>query len=50
MRKTNFLLFSFGALGYGLIEILWRGHTHPSMLTAGGICFVYFDKIVKEHN
>ncbi len=45
MRKTNFLLFSFGALGYGLIEILWRGHTHPSMLTAGGICFVFFGKI-----
>ena len=45
MRKTNFLLFSFGALGYGLIEILWRGHTHPSMLTAGGICFVFFSKI-----
>lgn len=45
MKKTNFLLFSFGALGYGLIEILWRGHTHPSMLTAGGICFMFFGKI-----
>lgn len=38
-------MFPIGALGYGLIEILWRGHTHPSMLTAGGICFVFFSKI-----
>ena len=38
-------MFPIGALGYGLIEILWRGYTHPSMLTAGGICFVFFGKI-----
>ncbi len=38
-------MFGFGALGYGLIEILWRGFTHPSMLTAGGICFLFFAKI-----
>ncbi len=38
-------MFGFGALGYGLIEILWRGFTHPSMLTAGGICFLTFAKI-----
>ena len=39
--KTNFVLFGIGALGYGLIEILWRGYTHYSMLTAGGICFCF---------
>lgn len=38
-------MFGFGAIGYGLIEILWRGFTHPSMLTAGGICFMCFAKI-----
>ncbi len=38
-------MFGVGAFGYGLIEILWRGFTHPSMLTAGGICFVFFAKI-----
>ncbi len=38
-------MFGVGALGYGLIEVLWRGFTHPSMLTAGGICFVFFAKI-----
>lgn len=40
--KNKFVLFSIGALGYGLIEILWRGFTHPSMLTAGGVCFCFF--------
>ncbi len=45
MKKPNLILFPIGALGYGLIEILWRGYTHPSMLTLGGICFVFFSKI-----
>lgn len=45
MKNKNLIIFSFGALGYGLIEVLWRGYTHPSMLTAGGICFVFFSKI-----
>jgi uncharacterized membrane protein len=45
LKKANFLIFGFGAVGYGLIEILWRGFTHPSMLTAGGICFLFFAKI-----
>jgi len=44
-QKTNALLFSIGAVGYGLLEILWRGHTHWSMLGAGGICFVFFGNI-----
>ncbi|MBR4072518.1 MAG: hypothetical protein IKK24_01130 [Clostridia bacterium] len=37
--KSGLILFSLGACGYGLIELLWRGHTHWSMLTAGGISF-----------
>lgn len=32
--------FLFGGLGYGLIEVIWRGKTHPSMVMCGGICFV----------
>ena len=40
--KSNVILFSIGAFGYGLIEILWRGYTHWSMLSAGGICFLFF--------
>ena len=45
MKKETLILFPIGALGYGLIEILWRGHTHPSMPFAGGICFTIFGKI-----
>lgn len=29
----------FGGFAYGLIEVLFRGYTHPSMVLAGGICF-----------
>lgn len=38
------LLFTAGGLLYGLIEIVFRGYTHWSMLIAGGICFllIYF--------
>lgn len=41
--RSNFfeILFVFlvGALGYGIIELLWRGKTHYTMLITGGICF-----------
>lgn len=43
--KNSMMLFSIGAVGYGLLEVLWRGYTHWSMLGAGGICFVFFAKI-----
>lgn len=38
-------MFTVGAIGYGLIEILWRGRTHWSMLSAGGLCFVLLGKL-----
>lgn len=44
-NKTNLILFCTGALGYGFLEVLWRGYTHWSMLCAGGICFVFFGKV-----
>ena len=47
-NKIKFQLFSIGAVGYGLIEILWRGYTHPSMLTAGGLCFVFFGTVCQK--
>ncbi len=37
MRK-NIVLFLTGGTVYPLIEIIWRGYTHPSMAAAGGIC------------
>ena len=33
MRMNSFLL---GAAGYPLLELCWRGRTHPSMALAGG--------------
>ena len=29
----------FGGVAYGLIEVIWRGYTHPSMVITGGLCF-----------
>ena len=46
--KCNFTLFGIGAIGYGLIEILWRGRTHPSMLFAGGLSFLGLSKISQK--
>ena len=31
------LLFLLGAVGYPLIELLWRGRTHWTMALAGGV-------------
>ena len=34
------IMFIFGAIGYPLLELLWRGRTHWTMSLAGGICTV----------
>lgn len=34
-----FLVYLLGALGYGGLELLWRGRTHWTMLLLGGLCF-----------
>lgn len=36
----NGLLFVFGGVAYGLIEVVVRQETHWSMLIAGGLCFL----------
>ena len=28
-----------GGIGYGFLEVLWRGYTHSSMILTGGFCF-----------
>ena len=38
--KKCYFIFLTGALGYCLLEILWRGYIHPSMGIAGGISLV----------
>ena len=32
--------FLIGGVGYGLIELMWRGRTHVSMVLTGGACLV----------
>lgn len=44
----NSILFLLGAVGYGITEILWRGHTHWTMLLAGGICFTFYYKLCED--
>ena len=39
LLARNSLKCLFGGVGYGLIEVIWRGYTHPSMVITGGICF-----------
>lgn len=33
------ILFCIGSLVYPLLEIIWRGYTHPTMAIVGGVCF-----------
>ena len=47
--KRDTAIFLIGGVGYGIIEILWRGHTHPTMTIAGGISFLMFSKIAKRY-
>lgn len=44
----NSILFGLGFFGYGLIEILWRGYTHPSMSLAGALCFCFLALIEQK--
>ncbi len=44
----NFITFGLGAFLYALIEIVWRGHTHWSMMIAGGLSFLSFSVISEK--
>lgn len=46
--KNYFILFGIGAFAYGLLEVIWRGHSHWSMMIAGGLSFVAFAVISKK--
>ena len=40
-RKTEALcVFLLGGTVYTLIEMLWRGYSHPTMTLAGGVCML----------
>lgn len=46
--KKHGLLFTIGAIGYALIEILFRGRTHWSMMIAGGLSFIMFSAVAEK--
>ncbi|MBQ8403913.1 MAG: hypothetical protein IJX55_05765 [Clostridia bacterium] len=39
-RQKREIEFLIGGVGYGLIELLWRGETHWSMVITGGACLL----------
>lgn len=41
MRVSAAFHFAVGAVGYPLLELWWRGRTHPSMALAGGAVMLY---------
>ena len=43
--KEYILVWSLGALMYSLVEIMWRGYTHWSMMLTGGVCFLILYKL-----
>lgn len=55
MRRLNefIIVFGFGGIAYSLIEVLFRGHTHWTMLLTGGavfyILYIIFNLIRQEN-
>lgn len=43
--KWDTVVFLLGGVSYSLIEILWRGYTHYTMLLLGGVCFLSLYKL-----
>ena len=39
--KELLTAFVLGGAAYGAIELVWRGHTHWTMVLAGGVCYVF---------
>ena len=50
-RYMMHIKFWLGGIGYGLIELLWRGETHWSMVLTGGGCLLaicYVNKLLSR--
>ena len=43
--KKYLKIYSIGAVGYTILEIIWRGYTHWTMSIVGGLCFSFIYKI-----
>lgn len=38
MKREDLTVLLTGGIGYGLIELCWRGRTHWTMVLTGGLC------------
>ena len=47
IERTALFLF-VGGIGYGLLELFWRGRTHWTMLLLGGVCFLCIGTIRRK--
>ena len=46
--KKDGKIFAAGAVGYFLLETIWRGYSHWSMAAAGGISLLFLIKTFKK--
>lgn len=46
--KKYMLFFALGGAGYAVLELLWRGRTHWTMVIAGGLCFSMFSLVAER--
>lgn len=49
LLQKNILIFFIGAAGYGLLETVFRGYTHWTMLVTGGIVFIILYYVNSRH-
>lgn len=47
--KKDLLLLGTGGVTYAGIELLWRQHTHWSMVLTGGTCFLSLYKLYRRY-
>ena len=40
LKSEKAAIFLIGGVGYGAIELLWRGRTHWTMMVTGGVCLL----------
>lgn len=43
--RSYLLMYALGSVLYTVIELLYRGHTHPSMVFLGGVCGAIIHRI-----
>lgn len=44
--KWDMVVFLIGGVTYAMIEIMWRGNTHWTMVLLGGLCFLTLYKLL----